>query len=91
VLDYCELVEDFSEVHFEHASVDFVRSFYLQNKGEKTKEVKGGRSLTDDMSLSMGESHWREAVFICISEIASTVLNGEGERRTELMKVIKAK
>ena len=43
--------------------------------------MKGGRRLTADMSLSMGECHRREAVFICMSESASmsTALNDEGK------------
>ena len=40
--------------------------------------MKAGMRLTTDLSLSMGECHRREAVFICMSEIASTVPNDEG-------------
>ena len=45
------------------------------------------------MSLStVGACHRKEALFICMSEIAAIVLNdSEGGRPTELMKAIQVK
>ena len=66
VLDDREFPKHFGFVHFDHARVDFVPGFYLENGRTDLMWMvaKEKPSRTADISSSIGECHRRDAVLI---------------------------